>query len=167
MKPLVFIVLFVVVGCTPIATYPPVENGVAITFSNSENEPVPTIIAESLLYANKCFGGVDGIVFYLPEGMSNETYVAVCAKLDGATPLHSPEQVAYYITSLRKRPFHAEVDMVFPSTTGQYEQATIYLSSSVIDPWKVTRNRVWLVPVKELPLPNYELRGVGTTGDGE
>jgi hypothetical protein len=162
MKYLLFVILFIVVGCTPVATYPPVENDMALAFSDSTNEPIPTILAESLRYAHEHFGGVDGIVFYLPDSMSSETYAIVRERVEGATPLHSTEQTAYYVTALRKRPFHAEVDVVFPSTTGQCEQATIYLSSSLIEPWRVLRDRVWLVPINELPLPNYTLIGVET-----
>jgi hypothetical protein len=156
------LLIVLIAGCTPVATYPPVETDFAMTFSNSSNEPVPTIIAESLTYAHEHFGGMDTIVFNLPEGVSDETYVIVSDKLGGAVPLKNSEQVSFHIVELRKRPFRAEVDIVFPSSTGNYEQATLYLDSSIVEPWSVTRDRVWLVPISKLPAPNY---GGGSTNN--
>ena len=166
------LLVVLIAGCTPVATYPPVETDLALTFSNSSNEPVPTIISESLKYAHEHFGGMDTIVFNLPDGVSDETYRIVSDKLGGAVPMKNSEQVSFHIIELRKRPFKAEVDIVFPSSSGNYEQATIYLASSLIEPWSVTRDRVWLVPVSKLPAPNYggssetsELVGVDESTD--
>ena len=150
---LLIVVLFS--GCTPVATYPPVETDVALVFSDSSNEPIPTIFAESLRYAHEHFGGMDVIVFNLPKTVSGNTYELVSDKLGGAVPMQNQEQVSFHIIELRKRPFRAEADIIFPSTSGNYERATLYLTSSLIDPWKVARDRVWLVPVPELPSPNY------------
>ena len=111
--------LLVTVGCTPVATYPPVENKVALSFSNSANEPVPTIMADVISYAHNRFGGIDDIVFNLPEGIDKETYLIVAEKLGGATPMTSPNEIAYHIIELRVRGFHADADVVFPSTGGR------------------------------------------------
>ena len=154
---LLLIILFS--GCTPVATYPPVENGVALVFSNSSNEPVPTILADTLLYAHEHFGGMNTIVFNLPEGVKKETYTVVSEKIGGAIAMDTSGQLAYHITELRKRPFHAEADIVFPVSGGQYEQATIYLSSSLSQPWTVQRERIWMIPVTELPAPNFPAVG--------
>ena len=151
MKYLTPALLLTVVGCTTVATYTPIEHDTALVFSNSSTEPIPTIFEVTLRHAHEHFGGMDTIVFNLPEGVSRETYMLVSEKLGGATPVSSSENVGYYITELRKRPFHAEADILFPSSTGRYEQATLYLSSSLIDPWIVSRERVWLVPVTTLP----------------
>ena len=142
-------------GCTPVATYPPVETDAAFVFSDSSNEPVPTIFAETLRYAHEHFGGMDIIVFNLPETVESETYALVANKLGGAVPMHNSEQVSFHVIELRKRAFHAEADIIFPSTSGNYERATLYLSSSLVQPWSVTRDRIWLIPVNELPAPNY------------
>jgi hypothetical protein len=158
MKPLLLPIVFLS-GCTPVATYPPVETDVALVFSDSSNEPVPTIFAETIRYAHEHFGGMDTIVFNLPKTVDDKTYTIVSDKLGGAVPMHNSEQVSFHIVELRKRPFHAEADIVFPSTSGNYERATVYLSSSLVGPWSVTRDRVWLVPVDELPSPNYSGAG--------
>ncbi len=157
MKCFIFLLSVVFVGCTPVATYPPIENDATLAFADSSNEPIPTVFAELLQYAHEHYGGMDTIVFRLPDGVTNETYRIVSEKLGGAVPLTSRDGVAYYITELRKRPFHAEADIIFPSSTGRYEQATLYLSSSLLEPWRVLRERVWLVPVSTLPEPNYSV----------
>jgi hypothetical protein len=99
------------------------------------------------------------IVFNLPEGVNKETYTIISEKISGAVPMKTSGQLAYHVTELRKRPFHAEADIVFPASGGQYEQATIYLSSSLARPWSVQRERIWLVPVTELPTPNFPKSG--------
>lgn len=150
---LLLIVLFS--GCTPVATYPPVETDVALIFSNASNEPIPTIFAEILLYTNNHFGGMDEIVFNLPKGVPTETYTIVVSKIPGSVPMSSVEQLSYHIVELRKRPFRAEADIVFPSASGAYSRATVYLSASLVRPWSVIRDRVWHVPVNEVPKPNF------------
>ena len=159
MNKFALLLIVFVVGCTPVATYPPVENSVALVFSNSSNEPVPTILAETLLYAHEHFGGMNTIVFNLPEGVNKETYTIVSEKIGGAIAMETSGQLAYHVTELRKRPFHAEADIVFPVSGGQYEQATIYLSSSLSKPWTVQRERIWMIPVTELPAPNFPTVG--------
>ena len=156
----ILLIILLFSGCTPVATYPPVETDAALVFSDSSNEPIPTIFAESLRYAHEHFGGMDVIVFNLPETVTPNTYELVSDKLGGALPMESLKQVSFHIIELRKRPFHAEADIIFPSTSGNYERATLYLTSSLVDPWKVTRDRIWLIPVSQLPSPNYA-GGVG------
>ncbi len=156
------LLLFVLVfsGCTTIATYPPIENDAALSFSNSSNEPVPTIIAGVLSYAHDHYGGMDLIVFNLPEGVDKETYAIVSKKLGGALPMTSPNEIAYHIIELRLRGFSADADVIFPSTTGGYEMATMHLEASIVDPWKVTKDRIWLIPTNEPPFPNFSTEAV-------
>ena len=99
------------------------------------------------------------IVFNLPKGVNKETYTIVSEKIGGAIAMETSGQLAYHVTELRKRPFHAEADVVFPVSGGQYEQATIYLSSSLSKPWTVQRERIWMIPVTELPAPNFPTVG--------
>ena len=163
---LLLIVLFS--GCTPVATYPPVETDIALVFSSASNEPIPTVFAEILLYTNSHFGGMDEIVFNLPEGVPAETYTIVANKIPGSAPMSDVEQLSYHIVELRKRPFRAEADIVFPSASGSYSRATVYLSASLSTPWGVVRDRVWVVPVNEIPKPNFNQqknKGTKTSGD--
>ena len=148
------IILLVCVSCTPIATYPPIENKTVENYSKNVNEPVITILATTFEYAFDHFGGMDSIVFNLPKGMGATTYARVSEKLGGALPMTEAGQPAYHVVELRVRGFHADVDIFFPSASGTYEMATIHLEASLIDKWHVTRDRVWLVPVQEIPAPN-------------
>lgn len=147
-------ILLVCASCTPIATYPPIENKAVENYSKNVNEPVITILATAFEYAFDHFGGMDPIVFNLPKGMSATAYARVSEKLNGALPMTEAGQPAYHVVELRVRGFHADVDMFFPSASGTYEMATIHLEASLIDKWHVTRDRVWLVPVTEIPSPN-------------
>ena len=148
------IILLICASCTPIATYPPIENKTVENYSKNVNEPVITILATAFQYAFEHFGGMDTIVFNLPKGMSATAYTRVAQKLDDALPMAEPGQPAYHVVELRVRGFHADIDMFFPSASGTYEMATIHLEASLIDKWRVTRDRVWLVPVQEIPAPN-------------
>ena len=123
--------ILVFVGCTPVATYPPVETDTALSFANSSNEPVPTILAEVILFAHEHYGGMEVIVFNLPEGINHETYNIVSSKLNGAIPMTTPNQIAYHILELRVRGFDADADIIFPSASGRYELATIHLDTSL------------------------------------
>ncbi|MFT4592330.1 MAG: hypothetical protein ACI9JK_000022 [Phycisphaerales bacterium] len=146
-------------GCAYIATYPPVESDVILSNPNSANEPVPTILAEVLLYAHSQYGGMDIIVFNLPKGMTPETYSIVSNKLGGAVPLTIDNQVAYHITELRVRGLSAEADITFPSPSGGYEEASIRLTSAPFEHWAVSDSRVWLIPSKTPPSPNILTSG--------
>lgn len=150
------ILVTVLVGCTPIATYPPIETNAALKFSNSANEPVPTIMATAITHAHDRFGGMDKIVFNLPVGVGYETYAIVADQLGGASPMKTVGQPAYHIVELRVRGFVAEADLVFPTAAGGYKRVTIHMETSFIDPWIVTRDRIWEVPMDE-PIPNIPI----------
>lgn len=140
--------------CSPIATYPPIEVESALTFSNANFEPVPTILVTTIEYARDHFGGLETVVYNLPVGMGSETYDIVTSRVEGAKPLQENGQQAYHITELRVRGFKAEANITFPGGGG-YETATLYLSKTLSGPWKVTRERVWLIPDVVVPSPNY------------
>ena len=166
MKHLPFLLFALAFGCTPIATYPPVENYTALAFSNPANEPVPTIMAETIMYAHKHFGGMDTIVFNLPVGIKEDVYSIVANKIGGATPMTRVDQVAYHITELRVRGFDAEAEVVFPSASSEYEMATIKLKTSIGGPWGVTDYRVWKIPVRGSlapSMPTTDIAEVDTT----
>jgi hypothetical protein len=111
---------------------------------------------------------MDEIVFNLPEGVPAETYTIVAGKIPGSAPMSGVEQLSYHVVELRKRPFRAEADIIFPSASGAYSSATVYLSASLRTPWGVVRDRVWVVPVNEIPKPNFNQqknKGTKTSGD--
>jgi len=141
--------------CSPIATYPPVEVSTAVSFSNSSYEPVPTILVTTIEYAHNHYGGMETVVYNLPEGMLGETYDIVSARVSDSAPLQNEGEQAYHITELRVRGLRAEADIIFPRAGGGYETATLYLSKSFSNPWQVNRERIWLIPVTQAPAPNY------------
>lgn len=155
-----FLSFVVFSGCTTIATYPPIEHETARSFANSSKEPVPTIMAEAISYTHKHFGGMDRVVFNLPQGVDREAYSIVAKKLGDAVPMKNANEIAYHIVELRLRGFEADADVVFPVTMGGYEMATIHLESSIVDPWVVTNDRVWLIPTSDMLLPNYTVEEV-------
>ena len=141
--------------CSPVATYPPIEVDSAVTFSNSTYEPVPTVLVTSIEYARDHFGGIDAVVYNLPQGMTGETYDIVTSRIENSRPMQNAEEPAYHITQLRVRGLRAEADVVYPVGGGGYKTATIYLTKSIAVPWTVKRARVWAIPVSVVPAPNY------------
>lgn len=163
MKNLLFVLFLYVCSCTPIATYPPIETDAARNFTEHVNEPVPTILVLTLEYAHQHFGGMEQIVFNLPEGIRNATYAKVAERIPNAVPMSKIGQPAYHIIELRVRGFEADADLLFPSTGGGYEMATIHLEAAVLEKWHVSRDRVWLVPISEVPQPNDTSIASGST----
>ena len=157
MRNLLVLSVFLFASCTPVATYPPIETDAALSFADSSNEPVPTILAEVITYAHEHCGGMEVIVFNLPEGINATTYDIVSEKLGGALPMKTLNQIAYHIIELRVRGFDADADILFPTTSGGYGLATIHLDSSLFNAWAVTRDRVWLIPTNSPPPPHYEV----------
>ena len=147
-------------SCSPIATFPPIETEAATKFGDAARKPVPRIMAAIINYAHEHYGWTDEIVFNLPEGVGQEAYALVNAMLINATPMTSNDQSAYHIIELRVRGFNAEADVVFPIRAGDYQMATLRLHKSTFDPWEVTYDRVWAVPIHESPsstFPNEEV----------
>ena len=149
------IVITILSCCSPIATYPPVEVSLAVGFSNASYEPVPTILVTTIKYAHSRYGGMETVVYNLPEGMLGETYDIVTSRVGDSAPLQNEGEPAYHITELRVRGLKAEADIIFPRAGGGYETATLYLSKSLSNPWRVSRERIWLIPVVQAPAPHY------------
>ena len=156
----VILLLFVcVVGCSPVATYPPIETEEIQKLTKSAYKPVSTILVKTIEYMHSRFGGMDEVVFNLPVGMGVKTYAVVSERVGDAIghpaePMSYAGQPAYHIVELRVRGLEADADVLFPSSSGEYKMVTLHLESSMFTKWHVTRDRVWLVPVKELPSPN-------------
>jgi hypothetical protein len=142
-------------GCSPVATYPSVETNTAKAFANAAHEPTPTVIVKTLEFAHDRWGGTEEIVFNLPEGVSSGVYDIVAARMDGSRPMASEDEPAFHITELRIRGLTAQADIIFPSTANGLARATVYLETTLVDPWRVNRERVWLIPVESAPPPHW------------
>ena len=154
MKYLYLFIACAIMGCSPIATFPPIETEAATKFADATRKPVPRIMAVVIEYAHDNYGWMDNIVFNLPEGVGYEAYALVNEKLGGAKPMTNDGQLAYHIVQLRVRGFNAEADVVFPTKSGMFQEVTIRLHT---DPFgtKVTSDRVWAIPIHESPAPTF------------
>jgi len=155
MRYLLFVFLCCVSGCSSVATFPPVETKTLLAMPSAANEPVPTIMSKVILYSHEHYGGMDSIVFNLPDGVDQKTYSLVENLVGESVPMSSPDELSYHIVELRVRGFSADADVVFPSASGTYGMATIHLKSSVLNPWEVVGDRIWLIPIESPPLPTY------------
>ena len=156
MKYLLLLVLTTIfTNCSPLATYPPVEINAIAALANSSYEPIPTVIVTTIEYASTHFGGIEETVYNLPEGVSSRTYEIVGSRIPDARPVKRKGEPAYYITELRVRGLRAQAEILFPRAGGGYETATLYLSKSFTGPWKVNRERIWLIPNETAPAPTY------------
>ena len=126
----VILLLFVcVIGCSPVATYPPIETEEIQKLTKSAHKPVSTILVKTLEYMHSHFGGMDEVVFNLPVGMGVKTYAVVSEKVGDAEPMSYAGQPAYHIIELRVRGLEADADVLFPSASGGYKMVTLHLES--------------------------------------
>ena len=112
-------------GCQQYATYPPVE--VTARMQRPAAEPVPTIIADAVLYARDNFVGGQALPINLPEEVPATVYEKVFTHLDGGRPMQIPGERAIHITEVR----------------------------SVLESWRVKSERKWAMRDVRPPTPNF------------
>jgi hypothetical protein len=157
-------------GCTPLATYPPIETTSVET--RPLFTPMPYLMAEALWYCNTEYGSGDTQFAYnLPEGTTYAVYNKVADKLRAGRPMQVPGEPAYHVQQVRLRGADAEVDVVVPQAGGRYELVTVTFRGDLIEGWQVTRARVWRIP-QPPPPPTYvppppesEVQVAGETGN--
>lgn len=140
-------------GCQQYATYPPVE--VTARMQRPAAEPVPTIIADAVLYARDNFVGGQALPINLPEEVPATVYEKVFTHLDGGRPMQIPGERAIHITEVRTRAMHAQVDMMYPTPKGFYQFVTLTLERSVLESWRVKSERKWAMRDVRPPTPNF------------
>jgi hypothetical protein len=128
-------------ACTPLATYPPdsrAANPKAVV-----NEPIPTIMAETVLYCNAKYpvGGDPAIC--LPAGSSTKLYDRVIRLLGQGHPMTDPDEPAYHITEVRSRGLKAEVDVFVPRADGTYRYATMTFRAEPFEGYAHAATRWW------------------------
>lgn len=151
-------------GCTPWATYPPVEGAVELT--GPKVEPIPTLMAESIAYAHERYARAQGeLVINLPPGASKSVYDDVLEDLPGgARPMSAGDTAAYSVEQVRLRGRNAEVDLVVPRSDGFNEFLTLYLDQGFPPAkWVVKRTRLWRIRVAA-PTANYPSPLPGSPG---
>ena len=147
--------LIAVAGCSSYATYPSIETDTALALTNATYQPAPEIMATTLAWIDEQYGSGDTVVFNLPAGMVPVVYDRVVAHLGDATPMTAAGQAATPLLELRIRGLSAQADVIYPTSSGTWHRSTIYLSTTLLKPWAVERERTWNVPVTDWPAPNY------------
>jgi hypothetical protein len=150
---ILLLMVLAITGCAPWVTYPPIEG--AAHLGHSEIEPVPSIITESIRFANERFTKMeDEIVFNLPAGATAALYHDVANRLRNARPMTEDDDFAIHIAEVRVRATNAEVDVVYPRADGLYEMVTLTLRQRLLNHYRVLHSRLWRIHV-EAPTANY------------
>lgn len=139
-------------ACAPFATYPPDSR--ALTPKSVVNEPIPTLIVESLRYADAQYGTGENLAIDLPAGSSPRLYERVTRDLGKGHPLTAPGQPAYYVTKVRARGLDGEVDLFVPGPDDSYRYATLSFRNDPFQGWYHTETRWWRTG-EQPPAPNY------------
>jgi hypothetical protein len=149
-------------GCSPWATYPPVESKTAQALTKPTFEPVPTVMAVAIDYARDNYTPGKELPINLPDGADWEVYDKVFTKLaHGGTPMTKRGEPALCIQEVRTRAFEAQVDVVYPRADGLNQLVTLSLEREVFKDWRVKSARPWQIRNVEMPDPHY----VGPTAE--
>jgi hypothetical protein len=143
-------------GCTPWATYPPIEGAASI--NDPQFAPIPELMAEAIAYGSEHYGldPVEGepIVYNLPPNTAPRVYERVTDRLGDARPMVEGDDHAYHVTSVRVRTTNAQVDLICPRSDGHHELVEISFKQTFTKGYEVRDARLWRVHV-EVPEPNF------------
>ncbi len=157
--------LVVLTACAPMATFPPVDGSVQL--GGASIEPIPTLMAESIRYAQSRYGdGAGGFAINLPPNTPAKVYETVIARLGRCHPQFDRDEPAYHVTSVRARGLKAEVDLFYPRTDGFYDFVTISFRRDVIRGYEVANTRLWRTDDRP-PGPNYRSSAEATVAAPE
>ena len=143
---------FFLCGCTPWATYPPIEG--AVDISNPALAPIPELMADAVRYVREQDGEEGEIAINLPEGTPAKVYDAVIERLATARPMQAGEKRAYHVEAVRVRAMDAEVDVIHPGNGGAPELMTVYFNQNLLEGWQVKWHRRWRLRI-EAPEAHY------------
>ena len=145
--------LVMLTACAPFATYPPVDG--AVQLSGSTIEPIPTLMAKSIRYAQSHYGdGAQEFAINLPPQTPAALYETVIRRLGAGHPQLDLDEPAYHVTSVRARGLTAEVDLFYPRADGFYDFVTISFRRDVLGEYEVLNTRLWRTG-DQPPEPNY------------
>lgn len=148
-----FLCIAVFLGaCTPRITVPSPQG--TVSMGTIATEPVPTVMAKSIQFANEWYGTDQQPVINLPRGTPPEVYAVVIRRMGEGVPMTDASQKAFHIEAVRISGTTAEVDMIHPGTIGEYQSVTIYLDDAMFRGWQVNNSRPWRFRVTP-PQPNY------------
>jgi hypothetical protein len=139
-------------GCTPWATYPPVEGTVEL--NQPTLQPIPTLMADAIRFAHDHYAPDHELVINLPPDTPAKVYSEVIAALGEGRPMTAEDETAFHVQTVRVRALTAEVDVIYPRMGHVHELATIRFRKKVLGRYEVENTRLWRFEV-EVPGPNY------------
>ena len=151
--------LFVsLLGCTAGATYPPTSGKTVLSPSTP---PCPQLMASGLRYAQQRLAPPGEIlVFNLPPQTPFYVWDDVALKLgEGSRPMTESDKVGMTMQQLRLNGSHAEVDVIYVTSDGVWQMATVHLEGAFGAEYRPSFVQRWLIPV-EKPVFNPPLAGV-------
>lgn len=142
------------VGCTPLTTYPTIEESIV---NQPTYEPIPTLISEAVRHAHAEWGPAGSYpIVNLPAGAPTSLYEKVMNDLaNQARIMTRADEPAIHVTEVRVRGLKGEVDLLTPLSDGRHELVTVSLERKAYTTWSVDRTRVWRVRVDDIPAPSY------------
>lgn len=150
----VFIALFafMIAGCTPWATYPPIEGTVEL--HNPTLTPIPQLMSRAITYVAAQDGHESEILFNLPVETPAVVYGLVIEDMGGGTPLADPADDAYHVMAVRVRGLEGEVDLIRPDAGGVPQLLTVSFKQDFVQGWRAKSVRRWHLRI-ETPAPHY------------
>ncbi len=144
--------LGLVTGCTPWATYPPIEGAAGL--NEPGMPPIPTLMAMAVTDRFEATGQTGAVVYNLPPGITESVYRRFEHRMDRpAQPAMEVGEDAIHVISVRVRANDAEVDVI-DVADGVPQMTTVHLGRDLLGGWKVQRRRVWRIHVS-VPKPQY------------
>ncbi len=90
------------------------------------------------------------LVFNLPPQTPNYVWDEVAAKLgDGSRPMTESDKVGMTLQQLRLNGSHAEVDVIYVTTDGVWQMATVHLDGAFGADYRPSFLQRWLIPVEK------------------
>ena len=142
-------------GCTPWATYPPIEG--AMGLSSPDLTPLPDLMSDAIWFTYQSYGDTGPIAVNLPPDTPPKVYDMVVDRLGGpdtAFPMSSDDLRAYTIVSVSVRTVDAKVVLIHPLQSGEYAESEVEFKQNLISGWYATRQHRWGYDV-ERPVANY------------
>jgi hypothetical protein len=149
---LVLIAGMVLAGCSPYVNIPEQPGDLATTSANDPNVRAVAAVALRRVVREQPAPTPDYAIA-LPPGAKPDTYQWVMRHLPGRAAAHpdpGPAELPIYtVAAVYIRGGQAQVDVIFPTATGERRLMSVWQATRLADGWYATRHRVWEVPVDQ------------------
>lgn len=149
---LLMVLTIVTAGCTPWATYPPVEGTVEL--NDPALSPMPTLMADAISFAREHYAPDHDLVINLPADTAADVYLKVINALGEGRPMTAEDETAFHIQVVRVRGLQAEVEVIYPRMGRVHELVTIRFRKKVLGRYEIDNTRLWRYEV-EAPGAHY------------